>query len=279
MLSADDESLAVWKALADPSRRRMLDMLREKPRTTGELAAAFSFTRFATMKHLELLVAAHLVFVERHGRERWNHLNPVPLQEIVERWLHPFEAASVTALTRLKRAAEAAQPGGTTVSASESSPVSSYEVRLEIRIRAPRERVWKTLVEEIGRWWPATFYTHPSPTNFVIENHVGGRVFEDWGNGEGGLWGTVVVFKANERLQIAGEIFPEYGGVGRYHATYLLVDDGADTLVKFHDAGVGALKGGNAASLEEGWRELLGGHWKNYAETGAQPTRPASVSP
>lgn len=97
---------AVWKALADPTRRRILDLLRAEPRTTGDLASRFESTRFAVMKHLVVLVDAGLVIVERRGRERWNHLNPVPIRDLYRRWIRPFDAAPADALLRIKRAAE-----------------------------------------------------------------------------------------------------------------------------------------------------------------------------
>ena len=105
MITAAAET-ALWRALADPSRRRMLDLLRERPRTTGQLAEEFDFSRFAVMKHLLVLQQAGLVIVERRGRERWNHLNAVPIQQIYRRWIKPFEIAPADRLLRLKRHAE-----------------------------------------------------------------------------------------------------------------------------------------------------------------------------
>jgi DNA-binding transcriptional ArsR family regulator len=84
-----DESAAIWKALADSSRRRLLDRLRDGPRTTGDLCHSFPTSRFAVMKHLDVLAGAGLVVVERRGRERWNHLNPAPLRAI-EHWLGAY---------------------------------------------------------------------------------------------------------------------------------------------------------------------------------------------
>lgn len=97
---------AVWHALSDPSRRRILDLLRERPRTTGELADEFDFTRFAVMKHLKVLEHAHLVIVERRGRERYNHLNPVPIQRIHRRWIRPFERLPAERLLAIKEIAQ-----------------------------------------------------------------------------------------------------------------------------------------------------------------------------
>jgi DNA-binding transcriptional ArsR family regulator len=101
MKAGDDD--AVWKALADPTRRGILDLLRARARTTGELAEAFPVTRFAVMKHLEVLVAAGLVVVERRGRERFNHLNTVPSRALHRRWIRPFEEHRADALLRLKK--------------------------------------------------------------------------------------------------------------------------------------------------------------------------------
>lgn len=72
--------------------------MRVAPQTTGAIAGEFETTRFAVMKHLALLVESGLVTVRRAGRERWNHLNAVPLQRIVERWVRPFEAQAASGL-------------------------------------------------------------------------------------------------------------------------------------------------------------------------------------
>ena len=100
------KSDAVWKALADATRRTILDELRRGPRTTGELCGLFAMTRFGVMKHLTALEEAGLVIVERRGRERWNHLNPTPIRQIYRRWIRPFEEEGTDQLLRLKKAAE-----------------------------------------------------------------------------------------------------------------------------------------------------------------------------
>lgn len=99
--AAEREDL-VFKALAHPHRRRILDLLRKRARTTGELAAEFDESRFATMKHLRLLEDAKLVVVKRRGRERWNLLNPAPIRSIYRRWIRPFEEQSADWLLRIK---------------------------------------------------------------------------------------------------------------------------------------------------------------------------------
>ncbi len=96
----------VWKALADPTRRRLLDRLKTGPRTTGELCVRLPLSRFAVMKHLAILERAGLVIVERRGRERWNHLNAVPIRQLYERWISEYAGFWATSLLRLKRQVE-----------------------------------------------------------------------------------------------------------------------------------------------------------------------------
>ena len=90
----------VWAALADPTRRRILDLLRERPLTTGGVAAHFPISRIAVMRHLRVLAAAGLVANRARGRERWHYLNLVSLQTIHERWSRPVASGWATSLLR-----------------------------------------------------------------------------------------------------------------------------------------------------------------------------------
>ncbi len=94
---------AVWKALANPVRRSILDHLRDGPLPTGELAERFSeLTRFAIMQHLKVLTEAGLVVPRREGRTRYNHLNPVPIQQVYDRWVSRYTKPWTEALVSLK---------------------------------------------------------------------------------------------------------------------------------------------------------------------------------
>ena len=97
----------VWRALASPHRRRILDVLRGKPCTTGEIAEALGENRFLVIQHLNLLREADLVTVEVDGRKRINYLNPVPIQHIYERWVGRYQGDWASALVGLKRTVEA----------------------------------------------------------------------------------------------------------------------------------------------------------------------------
>ncbi len=98
---------AVFRALADASRRRLLDRLhRKNGQTLGELCAGLDMTRQAVTKHLAILEAANLVSSQRQGREKLHFLNPVPINAIAERWIRKFERRRLTALSALKNKLE-----------------------------------------------------------------------------------------------------------------------------------------------------------------------------
>lgn len=102
-MSSTDDSDRIFKALADGRRRRLLDLLKDAPQTTGALCAAFpDLDRCTVMQHMRVLEAADLIIVQRKGRERWNHLNAVPIKEIYDRWIGEYAENAVNLLHRLK---------------------------------------------------------------------------------------------------------------------------------------------------------------------------------
>ena len=98
---------AVFRALADPVRRRLLDRLfARNGQTLGELCEGEAMTRQAVTKHLAILEAANLVVSQKRGREKLHFINPVPINEIAERWIGKFETPRLAALAELKRKLE-----------------------------------------------------------------------------------------------------------------------------------------------------------------------------
>src|ERR671918_452669 len=131
----EDES--VFRALADPSRRRLLDLLFERDgRTLTELESELPMTRFGVMKHLRVLEEAGLIATRKVGRERLHYLNPIPIQLISDRWMNKYSAARLSVLADLKTVLE-----GGNVMATDSKPRLVYQ----IIIQAPRERVWDAI--------------------------------------------------------------------------------------------------------------------------------------
>ncbi|HEV8016296.1 MAG TPA: helix-turn-helix transcriptional regulator [Stellaceae bacterium] len=99
---------AVFKALADPTRRRLLDRLRTRNgQTLSELCARADMTRQAVTKHLAILEDANLVASQKSGREKLHYLNPIPINEIAERWIGKYERPRLRALAELKKNLEA----------------------------------------------------------------------------------------------------------------------------------------------------------------------------
>ena len=98
-----DESEPIWRALANEVRRGILDALRDGPKTTGGLAEEFpDLSRFAIMQHLRVLEEADLVVVRREGRKRYNYLNPVPIQQVYDRWVARYMQPWTEALVRMR---------------------------------------------------------------------------------------------------------------------------------------------------------------------------------
>ena len=106
-MSSDDQNDRVFKALSAAIRRDILDALKDRPQTTGALCARFpALDRCTVMQHLKVLEEAELVIPVRRGRERWNHLNVVPIQDIHERWIGPHAASATARLAKLQRELE-----------------------------------------------------------------------------------------------------------------------------------------------------------------------------
>ena len=98
---------AVFRALADANRRQLLDRLyRRNGQTLGELCQGLNMTRQAVAKHLAVLEEANLVSWRRNGREKLHFINPVPINEIAERWISKFELPRLSALAELKKSLE-----------------------------------------------------------------------------------------------------------------------------------------------------------------------------
>ena len=102
-MSSESDDDPIFKALAHRRRRDILDLLREEPRTTGALCEAFpEMDRCTVMQHLKVLEEADLVIARKEGRERWNHLNSLPIKQIHDRWISAYAGHALSILDRLK---------------------------------------------------------------------------------------------------------------------------------------------------------------------------------
>jgi uncharacterized protein YndB with AHSA1/START domain/DNA-binding transcriptional ArsR family regulator len=168
---------AVFRALADPSRRRLLDKLFKRDgQSLGELERHLpDMTRFGVMKHLRVLEEAGLVTSQKVGREKLHYLNPVPIRRIFERWTSKYAKPFTRALEGLKRQLEGEPP------MEKRAPRHVYEVY----IRTTPEKLWKAITDPAftrqyfydqavdSTWKPGAAYVHRAPDGTVrIEGEV-----------------------------------------------------------------------------------------------------------
>lgn len=232
----------LWRALANPLRRGLLDSLRTRPATTGELAAAHpELSRFAIMQHLEVLVDAGLVIVQRRGRERYNFLNAVPLREWYQRWVTPMADRDAEGLLELRKLATK----GHSMAASEPLETASV-VRLayELAIAAPAARVFEVMTSRSLEWSPNT-YGEERTKAVILEPFVGGRHYEDWGDGAGHLYGWVTSWDAPRAWSTRGQL---YEGT-TLDTEYEIVDTDDGVLVRVSKVAVGPIDENQAAGI------------------------------
>jgi DNA-binding transcriptional ArsR family regulator len=256
--NTSESTNSVWHALADPTRRAILDKLREAPRTVGELTAQFPTSRFAVRKHLNILGAAHLVVVRWQGRERWNYLNVTPIQTVYERWVTPYQRLWASRLSEFKQQIEA----GDTGMVESPTTAALQRVELEIDIGADAPKVWTALMEQTTFWWPKVFYTGPAK-GFHIEPRIGGKVYEDWGGGAGVVWYEVFALNPGVSLDLQGSMAVPYGPAITLLHLELEARPGG-TRLKVSDSTIGAA--GDAKSKHDGWQQVFGDGLKAYVE-------------
>ena len=191
----------MWRALGGSHRRRILDLLRPGPQTTGDVARAFpDLSRFAVMQHLGVLEEAGLVLVRRSGRQRFNFLNAVPIQQIHERWVSRFAADEAQKSLNVKRYLE--QEGR---QVEEKSSVRCVRIESEIKLAASPEKVFAAMTTEQDRWYPYN-YGGERLKRIVWEEKVGGLCYEDWGDGMGKLYGVVTYYDPPKAACLQGHL-------------------------------------------------------------------------
>jgi uncharacterized protein YndB with AHSA1/START domain/DNA-binding transcriptional ArsR family regulator len=159
---------AVFRALADPSRRRLLDSLHARSgQSLRELCAGLAMARQSVSKHLAILEEANLVTTVRRGRQKLHYLNAAPINEIAERWIRHFDRERVAALADLKRALE-----------ESPMPEQQPEFVYQTYIRTTPERLWRALTEPAftERYWGLAFESDWTAGSSVTMIQQGVRV-------------------------------------------------------------------------------------------------------
>jgi len=188
-VAAPDEE-AVFKALADPTRREILDRLVERDgQSLGEIEGGFEMSRFGVMKHLRILEGAGLVTAHKVGRSKLHYLNAVPIRELQDRWIHKFAAGASDALLGLKAevekgatmsATETASAGEGTVPAFEEKPSHVFAVF----IRTTLEQLWEAITS----------------SEYTLEYYFASTVESEW------KAGSPFIYKIGDQPAIVGEV-------------------------------------------------------------------------
>jgi uncharacterized protein YndB with AHSA1/START domain/DNA-binding transcriptional ArsR family regulator len=249
---------AVFRALADPSRRLLLDRLYDQGgQTLGALCRELAMTRQAVAKHLAILEAANLVATRRQGREKLHFLNPVPINEATERWIGKFDQQRLAALSNLKRALQ----GDPMPAQAKNTPRNTF-VYVTF-IRTTPERLWAALTDPatVRQYWfgmhQESDWTPGSPWRMVRDN---GDVTDS---------GEILEANAPNRLVIKwrNEFRPDLTAEGYSRCTYELepVEGGAVKLSVVHE--IDAEGGKFIEAVSGGWPRILS-NLKSLLETG-----------
>jgi len=245
----------VFKALADPTRRSLLDELyREDGQTLGELQGRFEMTRFGVMKHLKQLEEAGLIVTKRRGREKLHFLNPVPIRLVHDRWVSKYAEPFAAALSGLKTTLEE----------------RTMEKVFEIYIKTTPERLWKAITDPEMR----------SKYNFGVQINsaftAGSRYEQRTPNGDGllGEGENLEVDPPRRLVQSMRALWDDnVKSEGTSRVTWEIepVGDSCRLLVT-HDQ----LREGADDHLYGGWPMILSG-LKTLLETGELLTTPGSL--
>ena len=247
----------VFKALADKTRRHLLDRLREENgQTLGRLCDRLDMSRQAVTQHLDVLEAANLVSTVRRGREKWHYLNPVPLHDIQERWIDNFERPRLRTLSAVRRRAEEAMTEMT------DKPSYVYVTYIE----ATPEAVWDALTSAdlTEQYW--------GHRNEADTWEVGGHWRHDRLGGSGDDGGGEVLESDRPRKLVLtwGAVDEEDPSMSR--VTFLI--DGMDGVVRLTVHHEDLMNEEMLHSISSGWPAVLA-NLKSLLETGSV----MSVSP
>jgi len=244
----------VFKALADPTRRSLLDELfRNDGQTLGALEEHFSMTRFGVMKHLKQLEEAGLVVTRRRGREKLHFLNPVPIRLVHDRWVSKFAEPWVAGLSGLKETLE-----------------QSMEKVFEIYIKTTPERLWEAITDPEIR----------AKYNFgagVTSTWTPGARLEMGAAGAGGLLGEGEVVEVDPPRHLVHTMVAFFSEEARAEGTTRVTWDiepvgDSCRLTVVHDQ----MREGANSQIYGGWPMILSG-LKTWLETGELLTTPGSL--
>lgn len=148
---------------------------------------------------------------------------------------------------------------------TDASLVSTHTHRLSLHLRRPPAAVWRAFSEDVGIWWPESFYATPAPRKLVFEARLGGRLYEDRGAGNGLIWYEVIELDAPRTVLLRGSAAPPFGGplTTLLRLSFTPAGEGG-TQFELTDSLFGCL--GDQSSTAAGWQELFGEAFRRFVE-------------
>jgi DNA-binding transcriptional ArsR family regulator/uncharacterized protein YndB with AHSA1/START domain len=240
---------AIFKALADPTRRDLLDRLRQRDgQTLTELESELNMTRFGVMKHLDVLEGANLVVTRKVGRFKYHYLNTAPVQELVDRWIEPITRLPMTrAVLDLKSTLEGANP---------MSKTAKPDFVLETFIRATPEKIWEALTKgEMSRHY---YIAGAAIQGTIASGHSYEYLTPD---GKVMLSGDIIDASPHSRLEMT--FVPGWGSKAPSRNVYEIVKQGELSKLTILHFGLHPGQEG----VREGWARVVAS-LKSFLETG-----------
>jgi DNA-binding transcriptional ArsR family regulator/uncharacterized protein YndB with AHSA1/START domain len=240
---------AIFKALADPTRRDLLDRLRQRDgQTLTELESELNMTRFGVMKHLDVLEGANLVVTRKVGRFKYHYLNTAPVQELVDRWIEPITRLPMTrAVLDLKSTLEGANP---------MSKTAKPDFVLETFIRATPEKIWEALTKgEMSRHY---YIAGAAIQGTIASGHSYEYLTPD---GKVMLSGDIIDASPHSRLEMT--FVPGWGSKAPSRNVYEIVKQGELSKLTVLHFGLHPGQEG----VREGWARVVAS-LKSFLETG-----------
>jgi DNA-binding transcriptional ArsR family regulator/uncharacterized protein YndB with AHSA1/START domain len=252
------ETASMWRALADPTRRQILDLLSVGPRITGDIASHFPISRIAVMRHLEVLAEADLITSRKRGRERWHFFNAVPFQRLHQRWADPIASEFASGLLRLQEQVEVEH------GQMDLGP-PAVDIALDVRIAGSPHAVFRALTQDVGGWWgyPAL---DARATGLSLEPGLAGGFVEHWDQG-GQLLASVTAWAPDRHLRLTGSF---HFGLALCEAIFDLEEVSEGTLLRFSFRAFGAIEPETVEVMKSGWRGLIADRLKMLVETGVR---------
>ncbi|MCA0984581.1 helix-turn-helix domain-containing protein [Halobacillus yeomjeoni] len=261
----EEELTRTFKALSHPVRRQILDLVKDGPKTTGELSDQFEdLSRYAVMKHLRQLEESNLIIVRREGRNRENYLNAVPLKEIHNRWMNQYQSTMAGSMLALKNNIER---GNNDMEKPHNLKHDAFQIEQKITIDAPVSKVFDSLTKDIDKWWAYRLCGEDS--TLYLDPKLGGQFVEKASEDHAALWGTVTYVNAPYELRFQGLLGMNTAVNGAY--SYSLEEKDSKTILTLSHDVSGLIDPEWKENYSGGWEELLGKFLKEYVEEGKIP--------